>query len=179
VTDHSKDDLVSFLGYVLQKGLVNESTARGWNVAISKILDDLSPDEAADVRKIDVDSAFKKFANRSGGRFTPASLTEYRRRTQLAIQEFIAWKTDPSSYKPRGRSTGNGRKKDMERTVQRTPKQNTEESGGPLTPLSVSPSSQGLPLAFPIRSDFLAQVNEAKRLSAFIMTLAMDYEPGN
>jgi hypothetical protein len=52
-----------------------------------------------------------------------------------------------------------------------------------VQPVSSPPS--GLPLSYPLRSDFLAQVviprdltlSEAKRLGAFLLTIAVDYQP--
>jgi hypothetical protein len=190
--DFSKDALTRFLDCVGEKGLVNPSTAQGWRVAVGNILDNLTASEEADVRSIDVESAFRKFVNRNGGKFAPRTLTEYRRRVDVALQEFNDWSVDPAGYKPKGgtrsRMAPNG-----ERSPTRQPKGTPEDKQskgtrdtGPRSSAPEAPTqSSGLPLSYPIRPDFLAQVviprdltvNEAKRLGAFIMTLAVDFQP--
>lgn len=191
-TDSSKDALIRFLDYVGEKGLVNPATSQGWRVAVGNILDDLTPTEEADVRKIDVESAFRKFVNRNGGKFSPRTLTEYRRRVGAALQEFNEWSNDPAGYKPKS-GTRTRKAQNGERAPSRQPKETTadNQSSGSRTPdtrpsgSEVPAPSSGLPLPYPIRPDFLAQVviprdltvDEAKRLGAFIMTLAVDFKP--
>lgn len=185
--DFSQAALVRFLDYVSEKGLLNRSTAQGWKVATLKVLDDLSTAEANDIRKVDVDLAFRRFANRNAGKLSPASLGEYRRRASAAIQDFVQWAENPESYQPSVASTrvprsdnsrrgGNGGTK---RNQAPQPSTSTTPSEHPL----VAPS--GLVMPYPVRQDFLAQVviprdltvEEAKRLGAFIMTLASDFKP--
>ena len=56
--DFSRDALARFIDYVMDKNLVNPSTAQGWRVATTKVLTELTAEERADVRRIDVDSTF-------------------------------------------------------------------------------------------------------------------------
>ena len=77
---------------------MNPSTAQGWRVATTKVLTDLSSEEEADVRRIDVDATFKQFLNRNPGRLSPASTGEYRRRVGRAIEEFVSWMENPAAY---------------------------------------------------------------------------------
>jgi hypothetical protein len=83
------------------KGLVNAETGKSWRVTVSKLLMDLSPMEETDVRAIDIEITARKFANRNGGSYMPASLTTYRSRVATAIQEFTNYANDPASYKLR------------------------------------------------------------------------------
>ena len=96
--DYSRAALARFIEYVVAKGLVNPSTAQGWRVATTKVLEELSAEELADVRRIDVEETFRAFLNRHPGRLSPASVGEYRRRVGRAIEEFARWVDDPGAY---------------------------------------------------------------------------------
>jgi hypothetical protein len=179
---YSKESLLTFLDFVGNKGLLTKQNAQNWKVATAKILDDLAQAEQADVRKIDIDTAFHRFANRTAGQFSPNTLSEYRRRATLAIQNFVEYANDPAAYKPLRNPTPkkiegkNG--KPQNKRVQAEPlrRSNTDEA---------PPAGAGLAMAYPLRENFLAQiviprdmsVEEARRMSAFIMTLAKDFKP--
>lgn len=184
--DYSKAALLRFLGFVEEKGLLTKQNAQNWRVATGKILEDLSPAEQADVRKIDIETAFKRFANRTAGKFSPGTLGEYRRRATLAIQNFIDYVDDPEAFKPKG-PAGKGEKKPARQSNARPNHWPTQGGADPrrTTPEDLPAPASGLAMPYPLRSDFLAQVilprdltvDEARRLSAFIMTLAQDYQP--
>lgn len=180
--DYSREALARFVDYVVDKGLVNPSTAQGWRVATSKVLEDLSSDEEADVRRIDLDATFKRFLNRHPGRLSPASTGEYRRRVGRAIEEFVSWMENPAGYGSRtaawaARAESRPRSRPRPRPV--TP--STAPSTSPAQP----ELPEGIALAFPVRPGFLAQVtvpqdltlDEARRMGAFLLTLAPEYRP--
>jgi len=186
--DFSKAALLRFLDTIGTQGLANPSTAHGFKVACTKILADLSTEEEGDVRKVDVDTAIRRFANKNPGTLSPSSLTEYGRRVNRAISEFNKYVENPAGFKPIGRgSSGSSKVKKNARKGRKSPKGGSGEVDRPHTPSFTPPTpSAGLTLAFPLRGDFLAQVvvprdmkiEEAKRLSAFIMTLSPEYDPG-
>jgi hypothetical protein len=181
--DYSRAALARFIEFVVAKGLVHPATAQGWRVATAKVLEELSPTEEQDVRTIDVEATFKQFLNRYPGRLSPASVGEYRRRVHRAIEEFVSWMTDPGSYafRPPARPA----KADARRRLDPA-----TETGAPLPrPLPVDrsqmPRPNSMSLEYPIRSDLLAQVTiprdltleEAQRMGAFLLTLAVDFRP--
>jgi hypothetical protein len=180
-SDFSKNALMRFLDTVVAKGLMNANTAGGLKAACSRILDDLA--DTDDVRGVDVNTAVVRYNNRNPGALSPNSLAEYQRRVSRAISDFVSWVESPASFKPRvrGASGKNGRKTENA-SGQRT------AAAHPDTPVhmaSLTPASTGLPLSYPLRPDFLAQVviprdltaEEARRLGAFLMTLAADFRP--
>src|SRR5690349_12490387 len=89
--DYSLARLNDWVQFVDERGIIGTSRAGGWRVAINRILSDVSPAEAEDVRKIDLDSAMRRFINRNPHDLMPSSLAEYHRRIRIAIQEFTAW----------------------------------------------------------------------------------------
>jgi hypothetical protein len=194
--DYSRAALARFIEFVVAKGLVNPSTAQGWRVATTKVLEELTPEELADVRRIDVEETFRAFLHRHPGRLSPASVGEYRRRVGRAIEEFVRWVDDPGSYAALG--SAGGRQADAQGSRRRGRGRATAGAGAvpaasndqaaPAAPSpSVPPSRRrdGLALEYPLRPGFLAQVvvppdltvDEARRMGAFLLTLSPDYKP--
>lgn len=182
--DYSRVALARFIEFVVAKGLVHPATAQGWRVATTKVLEDLTPAQAEDVRRIDVEATFKEFLNRYPGRLSPASVGEYRRRVGRAIEEFVRWMEDPGSYG--FRSPARATKGDPRRRPEAAP----ASSSNPTRP---QPRGQapdrpdGISLEYPLRPDLLAQVvvprdltvEEARRMGAFLVTLAVDFRPSS
>jgi hypothetical protein len=180
--DYSRAALARFIEFVVAKGLVHPATAQGWRVATSKVLEDLTPAEGEDVRKIDVEATFKGFLNRYPGRLSPASVGEYRRRVGRAIEEFVRWMEDPGSYA--FRSPPRAARADARRRPEgaAAPSQDPDR----LRPSGPAPGRPGgIALEYPLRPDLLAQVvvprdltvEEARRMGAFLVTLAVDFKP--
>jgi hypothetical protein len=180
--DYSRAALARFIEFVVAKGLVHPATAQGWRVATAKVLEDLTPAEGEDVRKIDVEATFKGFLNRYPGRLSPASVGEYRRRVGRAIEEFVRWMEEPGSYA--FRSPPRAARSDTRRRPEgaRAPSQDSDRPR-PSGPVQVRPG--GIALEYPLRPDLLAQVvvprdltvEEARRMGAFLVTLAVDFKP--
>jgi hypothetical protein len=205
--DYSRAALARFIEFVVAKGLVHPATAQGWRVATTKVLEDLSEEELADVRRMEVEHTFKDFLNRYPGRLSPASVGEYRRRVSRAIEEFTRWMEDPGSYafRPAGRAERRGGRRQGSRPSDAEPTKSTSvlaggsgtphDGDGPAPPARGSApnhlaalGSHGMPgitLEYPLRPDLLAQVmvprdltvEEAKRMGAFLVTLAVDFRP--
>lgn len=175
--DYSRDALARFIDFVVEKGLVNASTAQGWRVATGKVLEELPPDARADVRRIDVDGVFRAFLNRNPGRLSPVSVGEYRRRVGRAIEEFVKWVEDPGGYSVRSAAWQS--RLDARPRLRPAPPARERER-------LVEGPSAGIALHYPLRPGFLAQVtvprdltvDEARRMGAFLLTLAPDYKPG-
>lgn len=183
----SRAALLKFLDMLGQQGLANPNTAQSLRVACGKILVDLSDAEDADVRKVDVGLAVRKFNNKNPGKLTRSSLAEYQRRANLAIREFESYQGNPAGYRGIGRGPTKadagekpaGKKKDLR---QREPSRGEVVMAAP--PAGPAGAS-GLTFAFPLRQDFLAQLvvprdmkaDEAQRLCAFVRTLAIDFSP--
>jgi hypothetical protein len=180
--DYSRAALARFIEFVVAKGLVHPATAQGWRVATAKVLEDLTPAEGEDVRKIDVEATFKGFLNRYPGRLSPASVGEYRRRVGRAIEEFVRWMEDPGSYA--FRSPPRAARAETRRHPEGAPGPSQDpDRPRPSGPAPGRPG--GIALEYPLRPDLLAQVvvprdltvEEARRMGAFLVTLAVDFKP--
>jgi hypothetical protein len=195
-SDYSRQSLLGFIDYVQTKGLVPNGRARAWRTAVTQILTDLSPSEEADIRNADLGAAMTRFINRHPLALTPKSTADYRRRLPTVIDNFTSWKNDPAGYRavaPRKRAMG--RIEPKGEGVRRNGKSAsdhlpiTNEARSNPTPkvalMSERTTSPELALPFPIRADFTAQlllprdltVEEARRLGAFVLTLAADFRP--
>lgn len=183
---YSLDALKAFIVFVRDKGLASKSTSTGWQVAVNKVLDHLSEGEEQDVRAVDLDAALRRFSNKNPNLLSPKSLNEYRRRVAQVISEFVQWKEDPTAYKPRGATPT--RRKESGSTKGTGPTRATPKgtsSSPSVTPAPMATNAASLSLVFPLRPDFLVQVtvprdlktDEARRLGAFLLTLAADYAP--
>lgn len=195
--DFTKAALLSYLDMIASKGLVNSHTAGGMKVAAAKLLEDAA--DADDVRELDVEGAAIKYHNKHPGDLSPGSLAIYARRLKRAISEFVEYKTNPLAFKPRSRITSakasEKGKPRAARSAESVEPEVLPSAAGvaidvvPSSPTSGMPSAttQTMALPYPLRDNFIAQVviprnintEEARRLCAFIMTLAADFKPGD
>jgi hypothetical protein len=110
-----------------------------------------------------------------------------------AVREFLKWAESPAGYRPRSNGKATAGEDDVSATskLRRRPDRDVRRAApgdqSPTTHSVGGPTLQtsGLSIPFPIRPEFLAQVviprditvDEARRLGAFILTLAADFKP--
>lgn len=183
-TDYSKQSLFRFITTASKQGLFNANTAVGLKAAVTALLEDIG--DSDDVRKIDVDAATMKYHNKHPGELTPGSLRTYENRTRRVLQEFVKYSADPAAYKPKSRRVAKANNERGERAdaprikvgvrvKNPVPEQHDEHPAG----------KPALPMYYPLRESFVAQVvlprdmtnDEARRICAFIRTLAVDFVP--
>lgn len=107
VKDYSLDALNRFLDYALEKGLLKAETAKSRRTAVNKILEKITAEQRADVRKVDLDLEAEHFANRQGAGYIPSSLLTYKSRAKTALADFVNWVDNPMQFRPSG--SGNGK----------------------------------------------------------------------
>lgn len=98
-SEYSEAELISFLDYLANKNLLNTSTVSARKAASIKILSAVDEDEKADLRILDRDQLFHRFANKYGKDFTPESLVTYKSRYNLALNHFLEYKQNPAAFK--------------------------------------------------------------------------------
>ncbi len=97
----SRDDLINFLDYLGEKGLLAKATAAARKTAATKILEVLSDDEASDVTNLDIDLLMSRFDNLNPRQYTPESLQTYRSRLNKGLEDFRAYLENPVTFRPR------------------------------------------------------------------------------
>ena len=102
--NRSRDDLVRFLDYLGDKGLVARATASARRTAAAKVLAVLSDEEALDVLNLDLDLLMARFDNLNPRQYTPDSLQTYRSRLKTALEDFRTYSENPVSFRPSGQT---------------------------------------------------------------------------
>ncbi len=170
--------LVEFLDRAAEKGWLNKNTAAGYRIACHRILA-IEPDwERVDLSRLEVDDIIQRFVTLKGGEYSPRSLETYKSRFGKAIQTYLDWAQDPSSWRPPTRTQ-------QKRPGRPTSSPSAEEgsAGNRRRQLTKSSPSDGMiTYPFPVREDVDAQLvlprdlrpDEVRRLVAFINALAME-----
>jgi hypothetical protein len=94
------DDLMKFLDYMLDKGLLNRNTAVGRKAVVGKVFQALDAEARQDVLAVDVDDVMNRFINKAGSNYTPDSLQTYKSRLKSVLDDFRAYKTNPMGFRP-------------------------------------------------------------------------------
>jgi hypothetical protein len=187
--DYSKAAVLRFIETAQRQGLFNQNTAAGLRAAAGKLLEDVA--QSDDVRLVDPETATIKYNNKHPGDLTPESLRTYSQRLLKLLDEFRKYSEDPLNYKPKSRpiKVNNG-----ERPAPRAAQKADAVTGGKALPApdgatvtyeTPPTTTPVMAMSYPLRADFVAQVvlprnlnnDEARRLCAFIRTLASDFVP--
>lgn len=102
MSGYTARDLLDFLDYSLDKGLGKKETIKTRIVSVGRILDVVGKEEIGDLREADVDHIMERFMNLEGTKFSPGSLASYKSRLNSSISDFLRYKENPSSYRPKG-----------------------------------------------------------------------------
>lgn len=97
---YSRDELLKFLDFMAEKGLMKKTTASSRKAAANTLMSILEPSESSDVRNIDLDDLLMRFGNMKGAQFKPDSLSVYKSRLGSAINDFVRWRSNPAAFKP-------------------------------------------------------------------------------
>ena len=95
----SRDNLIAFLNFAGEKGLMKKATAGAYKKACNIVLRILDEVEAADLSKVDLESVFFRHRNKAAGKIAPRTLKTYETRTRAAVGSFVEYVKDPSSWK--------------------------------------------------------------------------------
>jgi len=177
--DRSKAALLQFLSWSGEKGYLPSNTAVARKIVVTKVFSDLSPEDEADVIKLDLDSAMARFENRNRGKYGADSLRTYHSRLRNSIRDFSRYVQNPLAYQPK-------------RSGVAVPK--AKPKAAPVTARGLAPKDEYVPLpqansvAFgsvilpiPLRSDLIVQVaglpfdltkSEAQKIANIILAHA-------
>jgi hypothetical protein len=180
--EYGADAVLDFLAHAGERGMLPGATASALAVACRTVFGVLEADEAADLRRVDLDTLVKRFTNKRARDFNPSSLKEYGRRVRRAWDLFTAWKEDPANFAPKTRSTN------ITRGAKRAQRPASETLGVTIAPTAGSPSTvpavsafeDAFASSFPIRRGRVVTISnlptdltreEAERLAAFVTLL--------
>lgn len=104
--DMTRSDLISFINFLGEKGLIGSASAAARKSAVATLLGFLPEEEVSDVTKLDLDDVITKFMNLKGSSFKPASVRVYKSRVESAIRDFAAYKQNPLGFKPKSDQRG-------------------------------------------------------------------------
>ena len=178
--DTSGRALVQHWKWAAEKGLMNPNTANALRAACGKVLAVEDGWENLDIRTIDVDGLCRRFQTRNSKDYKPESLDTYKRRFVNAVEMFLKHTDDPASWRPHGQDIAGRR----ERNARTNGSYAVAATSGSVTPASV-PVKGLVDYPFPLREDRFAYLRlpvdlkmaEVKRLTAYLATLAVDFEP--
>jgi hypothetical protein len=118
------------MDYLAEKGLMNKNTASARKAALNGFLGILSPEEAQDITRLNLDEVATRFRNLKRGSFTPDSLKVYEARARTAIEDFKSFLADPPNFKPPVATTT--RAAATSKTEKETAKPAMRFAGGPI-----------------------------------------------
>lgn len=188
VKDYSLDALNKFLDYALEKGLLKAETAKSRRTAVNKILEKITDEQRADVRKVDLDLEAEHFANRQGAGYIPSSLLTYKSRAKTALTDFVSWVDNPMGFRPSGGGNGKAASKASSGSAKKAkpaakaelPKAPVREAISAAQAALVEQPS-GLTFPVPIRAGLIVQlcgipydltVGEAEKIAQVVKALA-------
>lgn len=183
-TNQSFSDLLEFLDFVIERGLMNSETASSYKVACNKVFGVLDEKETDDLSIIDLDQVYTRFQNLSSGQMRPKTMKAYISRAGNGLSDFLAYRENPSAWKPS--------------VQQRAPRANTRADKGKDQPehqvngagneqkLNGNNDNGSITHRFRLRPDVIVQIlgipddltiHEARRLAAYIATLSPEFMP--
>jgi len=96
----SRANLIEFLEFAGDKGLMKKATAGSYKKACNIILGILDETEAADLSKINLEKVILRHRNLAAGKIVPPTLKAYETRTRAAVNNFLEYIKDPTTWKP-------------------------------------------------------------------------------
>lgn len=178
--DYSDRSLLEFLDYLGNKGLMKGSTVSARKAAVSSMLAVLDSEELTDLREIDTDDLSSRFANLKGASFTPGSLNTYKSRFTAALSDFLEYKKNPLSFKPKVKV-----RRRLKKHTENISAENQNSSGQESKPEQRKTSSSidhsTLVFPIPIRPGIVIQIagipddfsqSEAEKVSKVILALS-------
>lgn len=180
--DGTGRDFVEHWTWAADRGLMNRDTARALKAAVLRILKIEGDDwESIDVRSLDEDTLLDRFEVLEKKDFAPDSLSQYRSRFKKARALYLSYLDNPRGYKPTFRASSDRSDKGETPTKAKKQRETIAEPVGVAN--AAGPKMVRYP--FPVRNGVMAELllpvdlqkSEAKRLSAFMESVAVDPMP--
>src|SRR6056297_1057452 len=95
---YTAEALLNFLKQAGMEGLINPATARARRKALEQLAGELTDDERADIRQIDVDDLLSRFHKLEGSSIRSETLQIYGQRVASALDEYLGWLENPETF---------------------------------------------------------------------------------
>jgi hypothetical protein len=172
---------VEHWSHTAEKGDMNKNTAAAMKAACVQVLSALDHWEQIDIRELDVEEALRRFQNLRAKKFKQKTLDAYARRFTQAVASYLAYVKDPRAWKPHGRER-TARPRRVAGHVETVDNVIRDNEGARA---ARPPEGSLVEYPFPLRDGLTARLMlprdlksvEVKRLTAFMATLAVDFEP--
>ena len=103
----SRDDLMKFLNFTGEKGLINKGTVATRKKSCDTILTILDETESADLSQIDLEDVIRRHSVLTAGKFVPATLKGYQGHLRGSIKDFLDFVNNPAGWRPTGKKKPN------------------------------------------------------------------------
>lgn len=185
--DYSLQAFNGFLDYLSSKHLLNKNTAQSRKAAVNKVLQVLDATEASDLRQVDMEMAFQRFANKDGRSYKPDSLMVYKSRLTSALTDFYSYVENPAQFRPSVKSSSGTTSKKRSKPAEKgdheatPPGINRAQEDAQGSQQHHKPPSDGLTIPVPLREGLTVKIAgipfdlteaEASRLASIIKAYA-------
>lgn len=174
--DYTPERLLNFLRESAMQGLINPAVAKSRVNAAEQLFVELTDQERADIRLIDVDRLCQRLHKIHGSSIRPEVVLVYNKRLQAALVDYFAWLDDPRSFSSIG---GDGMRKEKRHSPSEAEISREQKALEEIT-LSVSEWAADI-IPIPLREDRMVYVQnlpldltlpEAQKIARVIEALA-------
>jgi len=180
----SREELITFLDYLGQKGFIPQATANARKASVNQVLSVLSDLEAEDVTQLDIDDVMTKFGHLHGRKYSQGSVATYKSRLQSSLDDFKRYLENPMGFRVIKPSKDGAIVKTKKLKIRKPPQRAASESSvsqsGPLN--SSTPNELANILPIPLRSDLTVHIRglpfdltqaEADRIANVVKAMAV------
>lgn len=188
ITDGTAQGLVAFLEWAGEKGELKANTASSYRTAVQKVMEiDGEAWTSTELKGLDVEHQLERFAQLRARLYNPDSLRTYGNRFRAAVNHYLKFIEDPANF--RGSAPRATRSKSSESDSARKPRVEPRKKTAPRNAreqeLPVVDSKGSVNYPFPLRPGVMVTLtlprdlrrSEAKRIAAFVDSLAIDTVP--
>lgn len=181
------EGLVEYLGLVIAKGKIPESSIKPLRIAFTKVMEAVDGENwgQTSVKTLDIDDYMTRFANLTHGKYTPQSRAAYRSRIVKVLAWYLkslevpGWMPD---MKVRERPAASVKNSPEQEPQQPATTLRQQPQTAVVAPNAPSPAEGLIAFPFPMRDGRLAylqlppslHVADATRIASFVRTLVVE-----
>lgn len=182
LTNKTGKSLLDFWDWAANKRLVNKNTALGLRSAAQKVLEVDDNWESIDVAELDIEDILRRFETLRATEYKPGSLATYKSRFRKAVEMYLDYLSSPSTWSPGIRRRSQKRRGANQEVALNGGGSSVQTISNGVT--AATDRSTFIEYPFPLRAGCVARFSlppdltaaEARRLSAFIASLAVEDE---